>query len=110
LEPHRYPVKPPFKDAGRNDFAPYGKGQPEFRRMDITSATPGEPQDAVHKPKHYANYPIEPIHFILENKVPFCEANAIKYIMRHRMKNGREDIAKAIRYLEILLEREYPTK
>jgi hypothetical protein len=35
------------------------------------------------------------------------EGNAIKYITRHNIKGGREDIEKAIHYLELLLEEEY---
>ena len=30
--------------------------------------------------------------------------NVIKYVTRHRMKNGKADIEKAIHYLEMLLE------
>ena len=55
---------------------------------------------------HY-DYPIQPIDFIVENAVPFIEANVIKYVMRHRTKNGKQDIEKAIHYLQLLLEKEY---
>ncbi len=57
---------------------------------------------------HYKGVAIQPIEFILANNIPWCEANAIKYIWRHRKKNGKEDILKAIHYLQILLEKEYP--
>ena len=53
---------------------------------------------------HYAKMKIQPIDFILQNKLGFCEGNAIKYICRHRAKNGKQDIEKAIHYLQILLE------
>ena len=53
---------------------------------------------------HYAKMKIQPIEFILQNKLGFCEGNAIKYICRHRAKNGKQDIEKAIHYLQILLE------
>ena len=53
---------------------------------------------------HYAKMKIQPIDFILQNKLGFCEGNAIKYICRHRVKNGKQDIEKAIHYLQILLE------
>ncbi|CAB4165392.1 SaV-like [uncultured Caudovirales phage] len=66
--------------------------------------------DAVFKPKHYTQWKIEPITFICDNNVPFCEANVIKYVMRHRAKNGAEDIRKAIRYCEMILERDYAPK
>jgi len=55
---------------------------------------------------HY-NTKIPPIDYIHENKLTFIEGNVIKYVSRHRAKNGAEDIKKAIHYLEILLEKEY---
>jgi hypothetical protein len=45
--------------------------------------------------------------FINENNLPFAEGNAIKYICRHRLKGKKEDILKAIHYLEMILERDY---
>lgn len=53
---------------------------------------------------HYSNMVIQPTEFIIKNKLPFVEGNAIKYICRHRFKNGKEDVEKAIHYLEMLLE------
>ena len=56
---------------------------------------------------HYKSMTIQPVEFIHANHIPYCEANAIKYICRHRQKNGEQDIRKAIHYLELLLEMEY---
>jgi len=56
---------------------------------------------------HYKNMGIQPIDFITANNMNWCEANAVKYICRHRLKGGREDIEKAIHYLRLLLEKEY---
>ena len=56
--------------------------------------------------QHYQTK-IQPIDFIYENQLGFIEGNVIKYVSRHREKNGAEDIKKAIHYLEILLEKEY---
>ena len=58
---------------------------------------------------HYKGLKIQPIEFIQGNQLNFCEGNAIKYVCRHRNKNGAEDIKKAIHYLEMLLDIEYPT-
>lgn len=55
---------------------------------------------------HY-NMPIQPIEFITKNKIPFIEGNVIKYVCRHKQKNGVEDIDKAIHYLELLKQLEY---
>ena len=59
---------------------------------------------------HYSQLAIQPIEVILKNKMGFCESNAFKYIARHRLKNGAEDVKKAIHYLQILLEIEYGVK
>ena len=50
---------------------------------------------------------IQPVEFIQKNKIPFIEGNVIKYVCRHRNKNGAEDIDKAIHYLQLLKELEY---
>ena len=57
--------------------------------------------------KHYRNMKIQPAEFINENKLLFAEGNAIKYICRHSVKGKRQDIEKAIHYLEMILERDY---
>jgi len=57
--------------------------------------------------KHYKGYAIQPIEFIHANNVPYCEANVIKYVMRHREKNGVEDLRKAKHYIELLIDLEY---
>ena len=57
--------------------------------------------------KHYHDFVIQPTQFIHANKIPFIEGNVIKYVCRHREKNGREDILKAIDYLKTLLKYEY---
>ena len=57
--------------------------------------------------KHYRNMKIQTAEFINENKLLFAEGNAIKYICRHSVKGKRQDIEKAIHYLEMILERDY---
>ena len=52
---------------------------------------------------HY-QMPIQPITFIRANKIPYIEGNIIKYVVRHEKKNGKQDLLKAMHYLEILLE------
>jgi len=61
--------------------------------------------DKISKPKHYARYKIEPVVFIMENNIPYCEANAIKYLCRWRYKHKAwgeklEDLLKAREYIE----------
>tara|TARA_R100001079_G_scaffold101209_1_gene66089 strand:- start:298 stop:471 length:174 start_codon:yes stop_codon:yes gene_type:complete len=50
---------------------------------------------------------IQPSQFINENRLPFAEGSAIKYVCRHAVKGKEEDIHKAIHYLEMILERDY---
>ena len=61
-------------------------------------------------PDYYARYDIEPISFIMRNQIPYAEGNVIKYVLRHDMKGGKEDIDKAIRYLEMIKEEKYNAK
>jgi len=42
--------------------------------------------DTIKQPKHYIANAIEPIDFIIANKLNFCEGNVVKYISRWRMK------------------------
>ena len=56
---------------------------------------------------HYQNFRIQPSKFINDNKLLFAEGNAIKYICRHSYKNGKEDLKKAIHYIEMIMERDY---
>jgi hypothetical protein len=57
--------------------------------------------------QHYKQWKIQPIEFIHANGLPYIEGNIIKYIMRHKFKNGLEDLKKARHYLDILIELEY---
>lgn len=59
---------------------------------------------------HYRNKAIEPITYIMENKLGYCEGNVIKYVTRHREKGGAQDIKKAIQYLHFILEHHYGEK
>jgi len=62
--------------------------------------------DKIKQPIHYVMNKIEPIDFIIANKLNFCEGNVIKYISRWRLKNGIEDLKKARQYIDFLIEKE----
>jgi hypothetical protein len=55
---------------------------------------------------HYSRYNIQPIDFIIDNNLDWCEANVVKYITRWRDKNGLEDLRKAMHYIQLLIDRE----
>lgn len=55
---------------------------------------------------HY-QLPIQPIEYIHKNGLGFIEGNVIKYITRHRNKNGKQDLLKAKHYIDLLIQLEY---
>ena len=57
--------------------------------------------------KHYKKYVRQPSKFVIENKLLYPEGCAIKYIIRHQDKNGKEDLLKAIHFIEMIIERDY---
>ena len=56
---------------------------------------------------HYKKMKIQPSKFVIENEVLFPEGSVIKYICRHRFKNGKEDLLKAMHFIEMIIERDY---
>jgi len=64
-----------------------------------------KPEDAVNHPGHYTKYKIQPVHFIMENDIPFWAGNVIKYVLRHGDKDGIQDLKKAQRYLEMQIKK-----
>lgn len=66
--------------------------------------------DNIKQPPHYIANKIEPIDFIIANKLNFCEGNVVKYISRWRRKNGIEDLKKAKQYIDFLIEKEVAKK
>jgi hypothetical protein len=56
---------------------------------------------------HYKNMLIQPVEFIVKNDIAFLEANVIKYVCRHRSKNGLEDLKKAEHYIQLAKELYY---
>ena len=57
---------------------------------------------------HYKRMAIQPSHYIVKNKLGWYEGNIVKYITRHSIKGGRQDIEKVIHYAELLLDYMYP--
>lgn len=65
------------------------------------------PKDIQVGGEHYKNFAIQPVEFCQKNELNFCESAVIKYVCRHRDKNGEQDIRKAIHFLHLLLELDY---
>ncbi len=56
---------------------------------------------------HYKDFKIQPVEFIHANGLDFLQGNIIKYTMRHKNKNGKQDLLKARHYLDLLIQLEY---
>ena len=56
---------------------------------------------------HYKQYAIQPAQFALANGLDYAQSNAIKYIVRHKDKNGVQDLDKAAHYIELLKQYYY---
>lgn len=56
---------------------------------------------------HYKELPIQPVEYCQRNRLGFCESSVIKYVSRHREKGGKQDLEKAIHFLQLLIELEY---
>lgn len=62
--------------------------------------------DLVYRPEHYTQWKIEPFTFLMLNGVPFAEGSVCKYVLRWRKKNGIEDLEKARRIIDMMIEME----
>lgn len=56
---------------------------------------------------HYKDMPIQPGEYITKNGLGWYEGNVIKYVTRHKAKGQRQDLEKAIHYLELAIEEYY---
>ena len=53
---------------------------------------------------HYKSYSIQPIEFIVANKLSFIQGCIIKYICRFENKNGIEDLEKIKHYCDLQIQ------
>ena len=80
------------------------------RQAEVVNKWIGSALDKQEGGDHYKCFTIQPVEFITKNNLGFCEGNVIKYVCRHKMKNGLEDLRKAKHYLELLAELVYGEK
>jgi len=98
--PHHLPV--PGK-PGHYSTSPRGASILAVRCA-VEEPTPTSALDVQVGGNHYKGMKIQPVEFIVENAIPYREANVIKYVCRHRAKNGLQDLKKAAHYLQMLIE------
>lgn len=53
---------------------------------------------------HYCNKKIQPIEYIMGNRLEFAEGSIVKYITRWREKGGITDLEKIKHYCDFLIE------
>ena len=79
-----------------NDIEKYNQFA-EKRRKEITDKT---------KPSYYGTG-LDVIDFCQKNNLDFMQGNVIKYVTRYKEKNGKEDLLKAMKYIERMLKENY---
>jgi hypothetical protein len=62
--------------------------------------------DNVNHPKHYTQHPSGVECIQITEHMNFCLGNAMKYIWRASLKNGTEDLYKAIWYINREIQRQ----
>jgi len=62
--------------------------------------------DIQHGGNHYKDLAIQPVEYILKNKIGFAEGCAIKYLTRWKSKGGIQDLEKARHFIDMLIEHE----
>ena len=83
-----------------SSYSPSFHNDTEYRVIeDIGNSANDKQVDGTHYQTE-----IQPWDFIEANKLTFLEGNVIKYVCRHRAKNGVRDLMKAKHYLEKLIE------
>lgn len=56
---------------------------------------------------HYKTMLIQPSEYIVKNGIGWYEGNAIKYITRHKQKGNKQDLEKAIHYIQLAIDHYY---
>ena len=66
-----------------------------------------QPLDTQVGGDHYKSMAIQPLDYILANKLTYIEGNLVKYASRYIKKNGPEDLRKIIHYCKVELKDRY---
>ena len=56
---------------------------------------------------HYKKMVVQPSDYIVKNNLGWYEGNIVKYITRHSVKGGKQDVEKVIHYAELLIKEKY---
>ena len=66
--------------------------------IDSSSTNQYNPLAVQQSGDHYKNGEIQPIEYSERNNLSMCQGNIVKYISRHKEKNGVDDLAKVVHY------------
>ena len=66
--------------------------------FDSSSTNQYNPLVVQQSGNHYKNGEIQPIEYSERNNLSMCQGNIVKYISRHKEKNGVDDLAKVVHY------------
>lgn len=66
--------------------------------FDSSSTNQYNPLAVQQSGNHYKNGKIQPIEYSERNNLSMCQGNIVKYISRHKEKNGVDDLAKVVHY------------
>jgi hypothetical protein len=94
-------------DANSKDVTPRSHTQIDYdgrARHTEASVTQHSQSEMVDHPNHYTQGKIEVVDAINLLGLDYNEGNVLKYIARHEFKNGKEDIEKAIKYCQLMLD------
>ena len=70
--------------------------------------TEKKPSDLQSGGTHYKGFAIQPAEYIHKNGIGFLAGAVVKYVTRYKLKNGRQDLEKAIHCLQMMIEYDYP--
>lgn len=66
-----------------------------------------DPHDKQIGGTHYKEMAIQPGDYVVKNGIGWYEGNAIKYLTRHKAKGQKQDLEKAIHYIELAIQHYY---
>ena len=93
-----------WKDEQWYEYGNY-INEPHRYDLDLSQITDLTAPTDPTKPQHYPNAgQNDVIAFCQSNNIGFIEGNVIKYVTRHKAKNGLEDLQKAQEYLNRLIQ------
>jgi len=97
-----------YDECASYDYAvDVGEGRPiayDEHELELVKEVEMKASEKQVSGEHYKQFAIQPYKFCYDNKLNNLQSEAISYIVRAPLKNGTEDVKKAIHTLELWLE------